>query len=201
MVKGKVLRNGYAMRKPIRIWLVAGLLLAAILGNTARAHFVPFLCYTNHPWSFDYTSATLNLWEDIEVISYDEVLMSGTTVNNSTFHVTKTITNNSGLSWTAYELTLSGADAAFDYTNPPTSDYFLPTVTLPQELVFSGGTPVSPTPPGNMVKLDFDINVTTNGLFMLTLTQNPVVAQNLIPEPATICLLGLGALSLIRRKK
>jgi hypothetical protein len=175
----------------IKIWASVNLLFAAILPLGAYAGFVDFKCQTNCIWNFDSTSSELNL--NLNVVGSDEVLMYGATDSDPTFHVTETVTNNSGLSWTAYELILSESGASFDYSNAPTSSRFQ-NFNEDSTTSFTFYSP-NEVPNGTNVTFDFDISVPLSGLFSFTLTQQP------IPEPATIALLGLCALSLLRRKR
>jgi hypothetical protein len=178
----------------LRILLLFGLaILHLCIGSAAYAGFVDFECQTNHPWSFDYASAKLNLRENIEVINYDKVIMSSETKCNPIFHITKTVDNNSVETWTAYELTLSGPDAHSDYAYEPNTSgaRFLHTDKEAMKLTFYEPNLV---PPRDMVTSDFDINAPI-GLFGSTLTQHPML------EPASATILVVGIFFIASKRK
>lgn len=180
-------------------------LLVGVLVVSAQAGFTSFLCEFpseathTHTWTF-YTDAAhcpagcgfvgfLDLDESCTGYGTDWVDMLGTTSEDPTFHVQKTIDNDTTFTWTSYELTLQG-NATF--LPGAFSDMFA-TVSYPtnQWIIFSAPTAVEP---GGSVTLDVDINVPTTGGFNFTMTQLAV------PEPATLSLLALGAGILFRRK-
>ena len=147
-----------------------------------------------HEWSFDYDSHVLSLTEVYYLDVEDRVFVMGTTDSDPMVHISKTITNNNAVAWTSYELSLDASgDAVFDYTVTPTSDWYTMVDTSDTlNLTFSAPLAV---PVGETVTLDFDINIPTTGWFGFTLTQRA------IPEPTTICLVGLGGLALLRKRR
>ena len=168
------------------------------LAASAQAGFLSFDCTfpddpltEHHDWTFvnDQPVPELTLAEAIPAIGPDQVIMSGETNVDPTFHVVKDILNNTGITWTGYTLTLTGPGATFGPT--ASSSHFGDITVSSNEIVFS--QPLS-VPHGDTVSLEFDINVATVGLFEFTLTQNP------IPEPATLALLSLGGIFLRRRR-
>jgi hypothetical protein len=97
------------------------------------------------------------------------------------------VTNLNGHVWTGYSLTIAGGG-----TFVSASSVKLPDVTVsPTEIIFDGGT----VGVGEVLDMAFVVNVPSTGPFSFCLTQLP------IPEPATLAMLGLGALGLFRRKK
>ena len=135
----------------------------------------------------------LTLTEIIETASPGSVTVLGSTEYDPVIHYTKTITNTSGFDWTGYELIISGTNVSFDYTNLPTSDVFLNVdISDPMKIVFSSPNVVED---GMTVVLDFDVLVPDSGSFQICLEQ---IA---IPEPATMLLLGVGGIVLLRRKR
>lgn len=201
--------------------VAAGLVLAFF--SIAQAGFVSFDCsfpddptQAIHNWTFtgydsgggvvavadknntspnglgNASSYSLVLAENISKLGYDQVSGSGVTDSDPIFHIQKTVTNSGTVAWTSYELMLNptgnatfvigGNNHATIYNNTSVSTY---------DLIFSSPNAVQP---GQTVVLDFDIAVPLIGPFNFCLTQNP------IPEPATICMLGLGALGLLRKR-
>jgi hypothetical protein len=144
----------------------------------------------NHDWTFDYGLEELTLGEAIPAVGPDSVIMSGETNMDPTFHVLKDVQNLSGVEWTGYILTLTGTDVSFQ--GPAGSTRFNTVIVSPNMIEFYAPNPV---PHGDSVVLDFYINVASTGLFEFTVTQNP------IPEPATLGLLAIGGLAMLRRRR
>ena len=147
-----------------------------------------------HEWLFDYDSSVLSLTEVYKLDAKDRVIFTGTTDSDPMIHISKEITNDNAVAWTSYELSLDeSGDAVFDYTVTPTSNWYTVVDTSDtMNLTFSAPVAV---PVGETVTLDFDINIPTTGGFGFTMTQMA------IPEPTTICLLGLGGLALLRKRR
>jgi hypothetical protein len=150
-----------------------------------------------HEWSVNYGLAELTITETFVELGPDVAELSGETDSASTtFSVIKKITNDTGITWTAYTLTLYDpmGEASFVEGSAGAVGSKFQTVAYPDAttIEFSGDDPVLD---GHLVQLQLDIVIPTAGVFELTLTQNPV------PEPATIALFGLGALMLLRRGK
>ncbi len=150
-----------------------------------------------YEWDFDYdpSAPTLSMEELIYDVSPDPIIISGETDEDPTFTIVKTITNTSCIEWTSYILTLTGdGGATFVEGSAGAGGGKLQTVEHvdSQTIVFSGLDTVSI---GQLLSLQFDINVPTCGPFDFTLTQSAV------PEPATIALLSLGSLAMFRRRQ
>lgn len=149
----------------------------------------------------DNMGGQLDLYETYTVAypATDAVNMHLTADNDPYIRVTKYVTNDNGHDWTGYTLTLSdctiGSNIVFvapaSGVDPDTGATIFSTVSVTDNLItFSDGI----VEVGQEVALNFKIWVPTAGNFSWCVTQQA------IPEPATIGILGLGALALFRRK-
>ena len=118
-------------------------------------------------------------------------VISGRTDSDPVMTVVKTVENDSGFDWTSYEIALPD-DGGIKFVGTPTSDKMTLTSQSDYLLVFGEPDAVSV---GETVTYTFDVLIPSTGPFSFTLTQEPV------PEPATLGLLALGGLALIRRKR
>jgi hypothetical protein len=105
-------------------------------------------------------------------------------------HISKQINNNSGFTWTDYHIQISGQGSVY-IPGSATSDRFSTIAENGNNIDFFSPLTV---PVNDSVTLGFDIQV-ASGIFSFSISQMPT------PEPATICLLGLGALTMIRRRR
>lgn len=165
-----------------------------VLSASLQAGFVSVICSNDadpdfdatHEWGFDFENQSVYLIEDYLHWGPDSVNVSGITETDPDLSMTKAVTNLNGNVWTAYSLTLGG-----NATFVSASSDLLPDVDLSDTyILFSGGT----VEIGQTLNMAFVVNVPTIGDFSFCLTQLA------IPEPASLSLLGLGALALIRRK-
>jgi hypothetical protein len=171
-------------------------LLAALLIFSASLHagFVDVICSNTgdptfaatHQWDFVFETQSVWLIESYTHTGTDSVFVDGETTEDPILSMTKAVTNENGHVWTSYSLTLGGTA-----TFVSASSDLLPVVDLSDTyILFSGGT----VNHGDTLNMAFTVNVPTTGMFSFCLTQLA------IPEPASLSLLGLGALALIRRK-
>lgn len=177
------------------------LLVLLVFCSILKAGFVTFDCNfpddpqeLYHEWAFDFTEKELTLGENISQLGDDDVIMSGETTVDPIFHVVKTVINSSDYAWDSYELTLAISEnngGAGGFVNSPQSSVFTSASLTSTSIVYSG----SSVGIGDSVVLEFDVEVSSTGLFSFCLTQNP------IPEPMTVAILGLGGIFLIRRKR
>ncbi len=109
----------------------------------------------------------------------------------------KTVTNTTSTSWIGYSIGLNPLGVA-TFVGTPTSD----TMTLSSQTAtfLTFGLP-SPIAPGQTVNFYFDVNIPDAGPFNVEIAQSPAIDENVIPEPATILLLGLAALALVAGRK
>jgi hypothetical protein len=145
-----------------------------------------------HSWSWDEPSQTVTLNEVYNLDAPDRVIFDTVADGDPIFHINKTIQNNNAHTWTQYKVNLSGdSGEQFDLTTTPTSSMFGLTSATALELVFDAPLAVAVS---EFVTFDFDI-LTPAGSYTFEMTQEP------IPEPATMCLLGLGGLAMLRRRR
>lgn len=178
--------------------VVAGLAVLSLVCIPAMADFdegsfvLDFLddpAEAYHWWSYDYDQDIMLLGEQLPVLE-DSILMAASTNDDPTFSIEKEILNDTGMDWDAYRVTLV-TDGSAAFVGTPTYSPFSSHTASATELYFFDGTVAD----GEIVMLDFDINVSTIGDFSFTLTQTA------IPEPASLSLLVLGGLALLRRRK
>ncbi len=149
-------------------------------------------------WSFDIPpeangDAFLEFGERLTGMLPDWITleMSGETDADPVMHITKTVTNETDYTWTAYDIALAGTGVSF-VPGTATSDKFGSVTESPLLLNYESPIVVAPD---ETVVCDFDILVETLGSFSFTLSQTP------IPEPTALALIGLGCLGLARRRR
>jgi len=179
------------------IALFSTVVQAGLVDGSLDCNFTGDPYMYRHEWSVNYGQAELTITETFIELGPDVAELSGETDSDlTTFSVIKKITNDTGITWTAYTLTLYDLVSETTFVNGSAGAVGskFQTVAYPDSttIEFSGDDPVLD---GHLLQFQFDILVPTAGTFELTLTQNP------IPEPATIALLGLGSLALLRRRK
>jgi len=169
--------------------------------SIAQANIISFDCYFpddpygyDHNWDYDFVIKRLTITERLyekPSSEGDRVRMNGVTDAGTTFTLIKTITNTTGVTWTGYDLELISNATFVDGTAGSTK---FGTNSFSDDFkILHFYAPLSVLN-GEMVTLQVDINIPTVGLFDFTMAQHP------LPEPASIMLLGLGALLLRKRK-
>jgi len=166
----------------ILVWFVA------FLGSAAQAVLI----------SFDSDAEDFSWSPSGAIITLDITSLAGVDINitaeaKSTFTITTTTTNESGFTWTGYILSLDKQGAATFVEGTAGSTKFQ-TVKYPDPWSIEFWAPEEVLP-GQVVTLRFDINIPDIGPMTFTLAQQP------IPEPTTIAILGLGSLFLLRKRK
>jgi hypothetical protein len=177
-------------------WTLSAILLTTIfvLSVALQAGFLEVICSnpnepdfdSTHNWGFDFNNQSVWLEETYDHLGTDSVYVSGKTDEDPDLTMTKAVTNSNGTVWTAYSLTLGG-NATFVSAS---SNLFSNVSVSDSYVLFDGGSVGS----GQTLEMSFVVNVPVIGDFSFCLTQLA------IPEPASLTLLGLGALALYRRK-
>lgn len=167
-----------------------------VLSAALQAGFLEVICSnpdepdfdSTHNWGFVFEDQLVWLEEIYDHLGTDSVYVSGKTDEDQLLTMTKAVTNSNGTVWTAYSLTLGGNATFVSALN---SNNLFSNVSVDDSYVlFDGGSVGS----GQTLEMSFVVNVPVIGDFSFCLTQLA------IPEPASLTLLGLGALALYRRK-
>jgi len=188
------------------------LLSFALSGADAEAAIVNLVCrdirYDPWPeelWSFDYDSQVLTLTDFVYEIGIQPyiihrertVRVSGLMDSESTFTLVKNITNKTGVPLTGYEILLANTITTFNAivegsTQATGSPQIHQEGPLAVELAW-----LEPIPDGGSFLIQFDVfsSMIPSGGYSFGLNYTA------IPEPATITLLGLGGLTLLRNRK
>jgi hypothetical protein len=173
--------------------------LMGILDNVVDAAVVKINWASFNPtteWSFDYDLQELTVVETIYDISHQvSAYLDGSADSKSTFTIVRTITNETGITWTGYVLEhMPGIVMGGVFVEGSASSTKLLTITepVPWQIEFSGSPPVLD---GESFTIQFDFAVLRGGGFLNDIGGRPV------PEPATIVLLGLGAAAFLRLRR
>ncbi len=135
---------------------------------------------------FERLAGKLPEWIKLEV--------SGETDADPIMNITKTVTNDTQDTWEGYQIALAGEDVSF-IAGTASSDVFNNVTEGAMLLDFQSPLSVGP---GESVTFDFDILVESVGVYTFELSQTPRL--EVIPEPATLGLMALGAIAFIRKR-
>lgn len=134
----------------------------------------------------------LGIQEQLATSEIDRINILGTCDMNTEIHITKTVTNESLETWTAYTLTLDNhgtCQAEFlTLPVPISSVYQVMSQPDPYTIRFEAPNDVMP---GQTVTFEFSILVCSTDI-------NFCLSQNPVPEPITLVLFAVGSLYLRR---
>jgi hypothetical protein len=173
------------MRKGTFVYAMMG--LVAVLGSTTQAGLVNFVCDA----ACTFTESGATIIQGIETSAASNLTM--TAQANSVFTITTTVTNESSIIWTGYILTLDPAGSATFVAGSGGSTDF-GTVVYPDAWTMEFWAPME-VPPGEVVTLEFKLDIPDGAPYRFSLAQNP------IPEPATMALLSFGTFILLVRRR
>lgn len=165
------------------VFLMVGVLL--LLSSNTQAGLVAFSSDAFNTWDASGARVLQSISGPVDLIVFAE--------SESPFTMTLTHTNDSDFDWTGFILTLDDPLGVANFVEGTAGSTRFETVVYdPYRLEFWAPEIVLI---GEVVTLQFDIDVPSDDLYYICLGQQP------IPEPATIALLGLGGLLLLRRRK
>lgn len=175
----------HQMSKHALVLILVG--LVAFFSSAAQGGLVSFSSDAVSTWSPSGAVVTLGF------SSLDVADVTITAEAESTFTITTTATNESGFTWTSYILSLDRQGDAIFVEGTAGSTKF-ETVEYPDLWTIEFWAPKAVLP-GQVVTLQFEISIPNSVPYTFTLAQQP------IPEPTTIAILGLGSLFLLRKRK
>jgi len=175
----------HRMSKQALVFILVG--LVAFFSGAAQAGLISFHSDAVSTWSPS-GAVVSHGFSSLAVAD-----VSITAEAKSTFTITTTATNESGFTWTGYTLSLDRqGDATFVEGTAGSTKF--ETVEYPDLWTIEFWAPKAVLP-GQVVTLQFEISIPDSVPYTFTLAQQP------IPEPTTIAILGLGILFLLRKRK
>jgi hypothetical protein len=162
--------------------------VVAFLGGVARAELVSFS-----------SDASIYSWSPSGAVVTNSFSLLGpvaVTMNaeaHSKLTLTSTATNETGFVWTGFVLNLDPQENATFVAGSAGSTKFN-TVLYPDLYTIEFQAP-QVVNPGQVVTVQFDVDIPDGAPFKISLTQTP------IPEPATVALLALGAGALLFKRR
>jgi len=194
-----------------KLEFMALLWISILVGTISQANVVSINVYPEDPpweaihgWFFDYNLQVLTTYDAIfgeangRYVGWDSLIMSGLVDSDSTFAIIRNITNNTGVTWTGYELyNMPGRGGGGWFVSGSAQSTHLQTITYPDGHAYIEFSEPPPVLDGESFTIEFDFYVPyiPEGGFLNRL------GSVAIPEPATISLVTLGALALLRRRK
>ena len=194
-------------RYPVFLVLLA---VNGIFSTSTQAVVENLVCHvfgdpskSTHTWTFDYDLQELAITDiiyELDLGPYAHITIVGSVDHDSTFSVVRTITNNTGVTWTAYILESGGTivPGSAGFVPESAESTKLEAITYPERWIIEFWEP-PPVLDGESFSVRFDME--SNNTIHSEGSFDVLLMQNFIPEPTTIALFGLGGLALLRTRR